>query len=106
MQLEVVQLLRPDGRERKIVLDDVPDSYAPIVDRVRKCGCRLTAEVLTTDQVSFAIEHGEGDVDVEICPNALGTRDAMFRLLDRFDTAWPEFLKHLMAIGFPEDTEL
>ena len=89
MKIELTQYLRPDGRTRQIWLDDAPDDLKPFVAAIKKCKCNLAVEELTTGEASFTIEYPypsqAEDFDIEICPNGPGTRDALYRLLRRFD---------------------
>lgn len=91
MRVEVVQYMRPNGRKKLIWLDDVPEQYAPILNEISAAKCTLTAEHLTTGEVSFAIEHEEGDVSVEVCKNGPGTREAFYSLLNSFHSDWEKF---------------
>lgn len=86
MTIELVQYMRPDGRQKEIWVDDMPNDLAPLVRAIRESGCRLAAEVLTTDHVSFTIEcpEVEDDFDIEICSNGPKTKETLEAMIRRF----------------------
>ena len=66
----VRKFVRPDGRQRQEVIENMPNDLKSHLDAIKKAGCRLTAEV-TFNNVSFCIECREAkdDFDMEICAN-------------------------------------
>jgi hypothetical protein len=96
IRIPLTQFLRPDGRTRDVWCDDMPSDLAPNMDAITAHGARLTCEELMT----LAIEHPEGDFDIEICSNGAGEnspKNALERLIRRFDV--DEFEKWLKATG-------
>lgn len=84
MKVEFTQYLRPDGR-KKLIHVELPINYAPFVNAIRNAGLRLTAEVLTTNEVSLAIQDDErGDFRSEVVPNGPGVVEAAGRLVSSF----------------------
>ena len=80
-----VQYLRPNGR-KKLVTFEVDNDLKDQLDAIDAAGMRLTAEVLTTGQVSFMIEHPKhGDFDGRIVANGPGVPGAVNGLIRRFD---------------------
>lgn len=83
MQIEVTQFHSLNGRqtqETAEVSDDCRSGY----ELMRDCGCRLTAEVLSTGQISCTIEHPEGDFDIEITTNGPDVKIGIERMLKQF----------------------
>lgn len=79
------QFLMPNGKRRDETIsleDDCFERYQQIVS----CGCRLTAEILGTGQVSFCIEHPEGDFDCVISTNGPEVPVAISAMLRNFNT--------------------
>ena len=71
MLVELTQFKLPDGHEVPVtceVADDLREKY----ELVRENRLRLTAEILTTGEISLAIEHKEGDVMLELAENGPG----------------------------------
>lgn len=73
------------------IASDCADRYAA----VRECGCRLTAEVLSTGHVSCCIEHPRlGDFDISVTPNGPQVQVGIEKMLLRFTpekfAAWKE----------------
>jgi len=90
VQIMVTQFVRPDGHRRQESVSDMPDSLAPILEEIAKAGLDLTAEVLTSGEVSFTLACDEYacDFDIEICengPGEMGTKAGLARLIERFD---------------------
>jgi hypothetical protein len=65
----LTQFMRPSGREVPVSAE-IDDTLADKVSIIRSYKCRFTCEVLTTNQVSIAIEHEEGDFTIELASNA------------------------------------
>jgi hypothetical protein len=86
MKLYLTQHLLPDGRVREISTD-VPDSLAPILKRIAKCGLTLDCEVLTSSEVVFSLscDRYAADFDILICTNGPGTNDSLIQLIERFN---------------------
>lgn len=101
MEITVTQFVRPNGRQRQETIENMPEDLKPYLDAIKKADCRLTAEVIF-GQVSFCIEHEEGDFDIELCANGplpdgrAGTRVGLETLIRRFDTK--KFKKWLRAV--------
>lgn len=61
--------MMPNGRE-VLRETDVSDACYEGYRLMLECGCRLTAEMLTTGEVSCTIEEPDlGDFDISISPN-------------------------------------
>ena len=87
MIVSVTQFLLPDGRQR-LVSAEVPDDLRPQVEAIQQSGCRLTAEVLTTDEVSQCIEHPDiGDFDHVLSPTGPEATKKLRLMVARFDKA-------------------
>ncbi len=84
-EAQVTQFIVPHGRQDNVSVflpDNVKVKYHDMV----KCGCRLTAEVLLTKEVSLAIEQPElGDYSTEITNNGPSVKLCIERLLEEFD---------------------
>lgn len=69
MVIDVAQFLRPNGQVRQVTVDlpgVIDEQYA----KLRNCNVRITAEVLTADEVSLCLEHPEcGDFDSRVVSN-------------------------------------
>ena len=61
--IEVTQFLRPNGR-KNLITAEFPIETQPLYESMTKAGCRLEAEVLMTDEVSFSISNEEKAFDV------------------------------------------
>jgi hypothetical protein len=99
IRIPLTQFLRPNGRQREVWCDDMPADLAPKMDAITAHGCRLTCEELMTGHVSFAVEHPEGDFDIELCVNGPGEsspKNALEKLIRRFDA--DEFEKWKRAL--------
>ena len=67
--VQIIHFYRPNGRQ-ELEETDVPDEVGVKFDELTACGCRITAEVLTTGEVSFCIEEPElGDFDGVLVEN-------------------------------------
>lgn len=89
MRIDVVQYIRPDGHEREIWIDDMPDDLGPIVEAIKADGCRITAEELSGMGVSLNIERVKDLEDrfIKIArngPGENGTRATLEKLLRSF----------------------
>ena len=84
MKVEITQFIAPYG-EQRIRFAEVPDDCAVGYEAMRRHGCRLTAEVLSTGHVSQCIEHDEGDFDIKITKNGPDVQEALVRMLRAFD---------------------
>jgi hypothetical protein len=86
MHITVTQYLRPHGKQVQANAP-ISDDYQEQYETMQKCGARLTAEVLTTGEVSITIEDPltKNDFDNEICANNPEVTKAMEALLGRFD---------------------
>lgn len=82
--VEFTQYLLPDGRMQKIQFD-APWELQKMADEITGRGYKFEAEVLTTGEVSFTVGDPElaDDIEIEICPNGPGVREAVHRLIER-----------------------
>lgn len=102
MKVAVKQYMRPNGETREIA-GEIPDHLALHLRQIHKRGLTITAEELTTGQVSFALSCDKyaTDFDIEICANGPGhngTKAALTRLIQRFDLErYQEWLKETKA---------
>jgi len=96
MKVSLTQFLLPDGRQRIVettIHDRLAGQVAAIHDRlagqvaaIEECGARLTAEMLTTGEVSMTVEHPKwGDFDIEVVNNGPEVPIALERLIERFE---------------------
>ena len=88
IRIPLTQFLRPDGRQRDVWCDNMPSDLAPKMDAITAHRCRLTCEELMSGMVSLAIEHHDGDFDIELAENGAGPnspKNALERLVRRFD---------------------
>ena len=81
-EAEVVQYLRPNGRQKLITTRlpiDTYDAYRAMLT----AGCRLEAEVLMTGQVSVTIfdREKEEDLDCRVVKNGPTVQEAMAAML-------------------------
>tara|TARA_Y100000310_G_C20240091_1_gene604233 strand:- start:177 stop:479 length:303 start_codon:yes stop_codon:yes gene_type:complete len=93
----VTQFLRPN-RCKEQVEGQLNEKYKPQYESLVKCGCRLTAEVLRTGEVSFCIEHPElGDFTGEVASNGPESIEKFNAMVARFDEgqfeAWKQELE-------------
>lgn len=76
---------QPDGQQRQVETD-VADDLGKNVDMIHVAGARLTVELLSTREVSLAVEHPEhGDFDCELIANGPSVSGAIDRMIRRFD---------------------
>lgn len=84
MMIPFVQFLRPDVRQ-VVAHVKIPDNLADQWEKIVACGARLTAEVLTTGEVSLTIEHPvDGDFDIRVVPNGPRVAEATQELITAF----------------------
>jgi hypothetical protein len=97
MKIEVIQFMLPDGRQviREI---EIPEELDTQYMAMKECGCRLTCEMLSDFDVSVAIEHEEGDYDIEVVTNYPGLpMTTVSQMLRRFKVK--EFKRWLKNIS-------
>lgn len=66
-----IQFMRPNGRQVPVTIER-PDDIEALAQKLVQAGCRLEIEMLTTDQISMAVERGGDDdlpIAMEICHN-------------------------------------
>ncbi len=68
MEIPFTQYLRPDGRQRPMVVDR-PDEIALLAKQIMEAGHTFEAEVLTTGVISLTISDGEQDVASALSAN-------------------------------------
>jgi hypothetical protein len=85
MLVEVVEFVRPDGRQKNEKLE-VANDCAVGYEAMQRKGCRLTAELII-NAVSCCIEHPEGDFSIVVVANGPLVRDAYEAMLRKFDGA-------------------
>mgnify|MGYP001563705846 FL=1 len=80
-EVDVVQFMRPDGRQvecKTDLIDEVKADYEAMV----AAGYRFKAECLTTGEVSVTITNKErGDVDIRVLHNGPRVQEAMATML-------------------------
>jgi hypothetical protein len=83
-KITVKHFYRPNGCcEYETV--EIDERYFPNYCKIIECGCRITAEVLTTSVVSLCIENPEmGDFDIKICENNGSTIEILEKMIDNF----------------------
>lgn len=92
MQVKVLQFLLPSGRQKLMhvqLSDELEETHKSMID----AGGRLTAEILTTGEVSVCIESSEyGDFVCQVVANGPDVTRALEEMLWGFDpTAFKEF---------------
>lgn len=81
------QFLRPDGRQREVVIEVDPVIAAKARAIIAR-GLRFECEKLSTGQASLTItDPEEGDLDIRIVPNGPGIRAAVEDLVRHFGGA-------------------
>jgi len=94
MLVEVVEFVRPNGRQKKERLE-VANDCAVGYEAMQRKGCRLTAEFIM-NAVSCCIEHPEGDFSIVVVANGPLVRTAYEEMLRRFDGAvFDKWLEHM-----------
>lgn len=86
LRIEVIQYCRPDGK-RITTSIQAPDEYREQYELIHSCGCILTAEMLTTGQISQTISNTDGDFALAISP-AKSLDEAfqvMLKMISEFD---------------------
>jgi len=85
MEIEVIQFSLPYGRQ-KLVIFDAPDALEPKYLSIQRCGCRLTAEALTTGLISLTIEEPNlGDYMIQLVQRVEEIEQTFAEMLDKFD---------------------
>jgi len=74
----------------------VRDSLKEKYDLIQKCGCRITAEILSTGLVSLCIEKPDlDDIDIDICQNGPEVIKTLEKMIDNFEESkYLDFIKH------------
>lgn len=85
MKVNVIQFIRPDGKQvmqETDLSDDLKDKY----ELVRRSGLHFTAEAIGNGLVTLCLDHPvlEDDYDMEIVSNGPGVQSAMETMLGRF----------------------
>lgn len=85
MKVDVTQFLLPNGEQRKRIWE-LPGVIPEQVEKIRSCGARLTAEVLTTGEVSVCIEDEDigDDFDIRVIPNGPAVPEATTTMINNF----------------------
>lgn len=83
MKVDVVQFLRPNGREQ-VGQMELPDSAAAAYEKMIRDGCRFEAEILTTGAVSVTISNHERDLDISLTDNGPAIQEGMVKMLERY----------------------
>jgi hypothetical protein len=88
MIVKMTQFLRPNGRQVAVTCEGVDNNLQKNYDEIVARKMRVTCEELRTGKVSLALEHEQGDFDMELCDNAPDVpKQALERLLGRFTAA-------------------
>lgn len=82
MEIEIIQYMRPGGIPTKKTTD-IPQYYAEAYQAMKAAGCRLAAEVLTTNEVAIYVENEIEDIDMKVVPNGPKVHIALCQLLER-----------------------
>lgn len=75
----------PNGRQVETSIEINNPALEEKVKMIHANECRLTSEILATGVCSFAIEHRDGDFDIELSPNSPKVIEAITKLILRFD---------------------
>ena len=79
------QYIAPTGRPKQVSIE-VQDCVADKAETIIKRGFAFECEVLSTGQVSLTVtDPDEGDLDIEVVSNGPGVREAVERMINRFD---------------------
>ena len=82
---QVTQFMRPNGRPKEATVW-LPGNVRAQYEAMQAAGGRLTAEVLTTGEVSQTIEAPEcGDFAIKVTRDRRPVAEALWRLLRDFD---------------------
>lgn len=96
MIIEITQYHLPDGRrttETTTIADSLKDKY----ELIRKLGLSLTAEVLSTGNVSCTITDNElGDIDISLTKNGPEVQVGIEKMLARFNESTYQDFKESM----------
>ncbi len=103
MTIQVTQFIRPNGRQ-EIATTTVDNKCGDNYKLMRELGCRLTAEVLRTGEISLCIEHPEhGVFDIRIESNGPAVKHALEDMLMVFSK---ERLDKWVAVRSQPEEEL
>jgi len=84
--VRVTQFMPPNGIERECFPTDIPERCETAYIDMMGAGGRITAEVLTTGEVSLCIEHPvHGDFACELVMPGPDIHHAIVRMLDGLD---------------------
>lgn len=87
MQIEGIQYLRPDGKQRPFTTE-IPDELREQWEAIVAAGCRLEAEELTTGEVSLTITTRDGnDFLIEVTENGPAVAEALRGMIEEFTAA-------------------
>ncbi len=81
-EVEVIQYLRPDGRNKKVTTE-LPIETESLYQDMLSTNCRFESEVLMTGEISVSISNEEGDLDIEIITNGPEVQESMVTMLKR-----------------------
>ena len=86
MIAEVLQYLRPDGRQvtRRVT---IPDGCQKQYDLIHWCGCKLTCEQFMDERAAQYISNGDGDFDCVITAarSPWAAVNALVKMIKAFD---------------------
>lgn len=84
MQVNIIQYLLPDGRQRPMTVE-LPDVHKDAYQRMINSRCRFEAEILITNEVSVTIfdTDSEEDIDINISNNGPAVLTGMSKMLER-----------------------
>jgi exonuclease III len=96
MIIEVTQFMNPSGRQVNQTTK-IKDQFQEKYVLMKRLGCRFTAEVLNTGQVSVCIEEPDyGDIDIRIIPNGPKVQSAYEEMLADFtQEKYDTFIKEM-----------
>lgn len=83
-EAQLTQFLKPDRRS-KSVTTTLPIEVEPLYRSMLAAGCRLEAEVLTTDEVSVTVSNvvSEVDIDFSVTQNGPDVQSGIVAMLRR-----------------------
>lgn len=61
MEIEIIQFIRPDGRQ-KIIRANIEGILKERYQDMMDCECRLTLEFIHDSEINVCIEHSFGDI--------------------------------------------
>lgn len=91
-EIELIEFNLPKGRSSKSIVKTSKEVWEKYTELCH-AGCRLTAEILSTDEISQCIEDENGDYDIILCTSIVEAQGKLEEMILRFNLK--EFEGHL-----------